>query len=45
MWMMDELPPFTRENLEKSQFLIDAISEFDLQMALPKDIPCFCALS
>src|SRR5882724_662344 len=36
---------FMRENLEKSQHLIDAIAEFDLQMALPKDIPTLRALS
>jgi len=36
---------FTRNNLEKLQFLIDAISEFGLQMTLPKDIPTLCSLS
>jgi len=34
-----DLHLFMRENLEKSQGFIDAITEFDLQMALPKDIP------
>jgi len=33
-----------RSNLEKSQVLIDTLSEFDLQMALPKDIPTLQAL-
>src|SRR5882724_2719837 len=36
---------FMGENLEKSQRLIDAIAEFDLQMALLKDIPTLHALS
>ena len=36
---------FTRSNLEKSQILIDALAEFDLQMALPKDMPTLQALS
>jgi len=31
--------------LEKSQVLIDALAEFDLQMALPKDIPTLQAFS
>src|SRR5882724_12508609 len=35
---------FTRENLDRSQPLINAITEFDLQMALPKDVPTLCAL-
>jgi len=30
---------FTRENLDKSQLLIDTITEFNLQMVLPKDVP------
>src|SRR5882724_738284 len=30
---------FTRENLDKSQLLIDMIAELNLQMALPKDVP------
>jgi len=30
---------FTRENLDRSQPLIDTIAEFDHQMVLPKDIP------
>ena len=46
MWDEDRnLHLFTRENLEKSQCLIDAITEFNLQMALPKDIPTLRALS
>jgi len=36
---------FMRSNLEKSQVLIDALAEFDLQMALPKDVPMLQALS
>ena len=36
---------FTRSNLEKSQALIDALAEFNSQMALPKDIPTLQALS
>ena len=36
---------FMRSNLEKSQVLIDALAEFDLQMALPKDVPTLQALS
>jgi len=36
---------FTRENLEKSQSLIDAVTELDLQMVLPKDTPMLRALS
>ena len=36
---------FTRSNLEKSQILIDALAEFNLQMVLPKDIPTLQALS
>ena len=35
---------FTRENLERSQFLIDVLAEFDLQMALLNDVPMLCAL-
>ena len=35
---------FTRGNLERSQVLIDMMEEFDLQMALPKDIPTLQAL-
>src|SRR5882724_11944613 len=34
---------FTRDNLEKSQFLIDAIAEFNLHMTLLKDFPTLCA--
>jgi len=33
---------FTIDNLEKSQFLIDTIAEFNLQMTLLKDIPTLC---
>jgi len=36
---------FTRGNLEKSQVLIDAAAEFDMQMALPKNTPTLQALS
>jgi len=36
---------FMRGNLEKSQVLIDVLAEFDLQMALPKDVPTLQALS
>ena len=36
---------FTRENLDRSQPLIDAIAEFDLQMVLPKDVPTLCTLA
>jgi len=36
---------FTRVNLEKSQVLIDMLDEFNLQMALPKDIPKLQALA
>jgi len=36
---------FTRGNLEKSQVSIDVLAEFNLQMALPKDIPTLQALS
>src|SRR5882724_9700853 len=35
---------FTRENLDRSQPLIDTIAEFDLQMALPKDVMMLCVL-
>jgi len=30
---------FTRGNLEKLQVLIDAVAEFDMQTALPKNTP------
>jgi len=33
------------DNLEKSQVLIDALAEFDLQMVLPKDVPTLQALA
>jgi len=36
---------FMRVNLEKSQVLIGAASEFDIQMALPKNMPTLQALS
>jgi len=36
---------FTRGILEKAQFLIDAIAEFDLQMTLLAGIPTLCALA
>ena len=36
---------FTRENLDKSQLLIDMIAEFNLQMVLPKDILMLCTLT
>src|SRR5882724_410543 len=36
---------FTRGNLEKSQVLIDMITELNFQMALPKDIPTLQALA
>ena len=36
---------FTRVNLVKSQVLIDAAAEFDIQMALPKNMPTLQALS
>jgi len=34
-----------RANLEKFQVLIDAAAEFDIQMALPKNMPTLQALS
>src|SRR5882724_9666939 len=36
---------FTRLNLEKSQVLIDAVADFDMQMTLPKDILTLWALA
>jgi len=36
---------FMRGNLEKSQLLIDALAEFDLQMVLPKYVPTLQALA
>src|SRR5882724_11445596 len=36
---------FSRVNLEKSQVLIDALAEFNLQMVLPKDVPMLQALA
>jgi len=36
---------FTRENLDRSQPLINTIAEFDIQMALPKDVPMLCTLA
>ena len=36
---------FTKCNLESAQPLIDVMTEFDLQMTLPKDIPMLCALA
>src|SRR5882724_2490343 len=36
---------FTRGNLDKSQYLIDALAELKLQMILPKDTPMSQALS
>jgi len=36
---------FTRANLKKTQYLINAATDLDLQMALPKGIPSLCALS
>jgi len=33
------------DNLEKSQVLIDALAEFNLQMVLPKDVPTLQALA
>jgi len=36
---------FMRQNLEKSQLLIDMLAEFALQMALPKDLPTLHTLS
>ena len=34
-----------RQNLERAQVLIDMMAEFDLQMALPNDIPTLQALA
>src|SRR5882724_8889079 len=36
---------FMRGNLERAQVLIDVVAEFDLQMALPKNIPTLQALA
>ena len=35
---------FTRGNLDKSQYLIDALAELNLHMTLPKDTPILWAL-
>jgi len=36
---------FTREILERSQLLIDTLAKFDLQMALPRDVPMLHVLA
>src|SRR5882724_11089540 len=36
---------FMRANLDRAQHLIDAITEIELYMALPKDLPTLCTMA